>query len=54
VRDTRAIEACPNDSPAGLHDGDFNHFAVDIPRQRLILASEQNLTVEVIDLRTIN
>jgi DNA-binding beta-propeller fold protein YncE len=35
----------------GLHDGDFDHFAVDIPGQRLFLAAEENSAVEVIDLR---
>jgi DNA-binding beta-propeller fold protein YncE len=36
----------------GLHDGDFDHFAVDVPGQRLFLAAEQNSDVEVIDLHT--
>lgn len=35
----------------GLHDGDFDHFAVDVPGQRLFLAAEENSAVEVIDLR---
>jgi DNA-binding beta-propeller fold protein YncE len=37
---------------AGLHDGDFDHFALDSPGQRLFLAAEQNAAVEVMDLRT--
>src|ERR1700736_3109027 len=36
----------------GLHDGDFDHFQVDLPGQRLFLAAEENAAVEVIDLRT--
>ncbi|HEY6331455.1 MAG TPA: YncE family protein, partial [Blastocatellia bacterium] len=35
-----------------LHEGDFDHFAVDIPGRRLFLAAEENSAVEVIDLRT--
>jgi DNA-binding beta-propeller fold protein YncE len=37
---------------SGLHDGDFDHFALDLPGQRLFLAAEDNSAVEVIDLRT--
>lgn len=37
---------------AGLHDGDFDHFALDAVGQRLFLAAEENSTVMVIDLRT--
>jgi DNA-binding beta-propeller fold protein YncE len=36
----------------GLHDGDFDHFVVDLPGQRLFLAAEENSAVEVIDLHT--
>jgi len=36
----------------GLHDGDFDHFQVDVPGHRLFLAAEDNSAVEVIDLRT--
>src|SRR6202140_1010556 len=36
----------------GLKDGDFDHFAVDVPGQRLFLAAEENSAVEVMDLRT--
>jgi DNA-binding beta-propeller fold protein YncE len=36
----------------GLHDGDFDHFQVDIPGQRLFLAAQENSAVEVIDLPT--
>jgi YVTN family beta-propeller protein len=36
----------------GLKDGDFDHFALDAPGQRLFLAAEENSTVVVIDLRT--
>jgi DNA-binding beta-propeller fold protein YncE len=36
----------------GLHDGDFDHFALDSPGQRLFLAAEENSAVEVMDLRT--
>jgi YVTN family beta-propeller protein len=36
----------------GLHDGDFDHFALDAAGQRLFLAAEENSTVVVIDLRT--
>jgi len=35
-----------------LHDGDFDHLAVDIPGRRLFVAAEDNSAVEVIDLRT--
>src|SRR5258708_10110503 len=35
-----------------LHDGDFDHLAVDIPGHRLFVAAEENSAVEVIDLRT--
>lgn len=34
----------------GLHDGDFDHFTLDGPGQRLFLAAEQNSAIEVIDL----
>ena len=36
----------------GLHDGDFDHFHVDLSGQRLFLAAEGNSAVEVIDLRS--
>ena len=36
----------------GLQDGDFEHFALDSPGQRLFLGAEDNLAVVVIDLRT--
>ena len=36
----------------GLRDGDFDHFQVDLPGQRLFLAAEENSAIEVIDLRT--
>jgi hypothetical protein len=36
----------------GLKDGDFDHFAVDVPGQRLFLAAEENSAVVVLDLRT--
>jgi DNA-binding beta-propeller fold protein YncE len=36
----------------GLKDGDFDHFQVDLPGQRLFLAAEENSAIEVIDLRT--
>ena len=32
-----------------LHDGDFDHFAVDLPGHRLFLAAEENGQVEVFD-----
>src|SRR6267143_3439017 len=35
----------------GLKDGDFDHFQVDLPGQRLFLTAEDNSAVEVIDLR---
>jgi len=35
-----------------LKDGDFDHFQVDLPGQRLFLAAEDNSAIEVIDLRT--
>lgn len=37
---------------AGLHDGDFDHFALDAAGQRLFLAAEENSTIIAIDLRT--
>jgi YVTN family beta-propeller protein len=37
---------------SGLHDGDFDHFALDAAGQRLFLAAEENSTIIVIDLRT--
>jgi DNA-binding beta-propeller fold protein YncE len=35
-----------------LHDGDFDHFAVDLASHRLFLTAEKNAAVEVFDLRT--
>ena len=35
----------------GLHDGNFDHFQVDLPGHRLFLAAETNSAVEVIDTR---
>ncbi len=35
----------------GLHDGNFDHFAVDLPGNRLFLTAEDNSAVEVFDLR---
>jgi hypothetical protein len=35
----------------GLKDGDFDHFEVDLPSQRLFLCAEDNSAIEVIDLR---
>ncbi len=35
-----------------LHDGDFDHFAVDLAGHRLFLTAEKNAAVEVIDLQT--
>src|SRR6266850_4864209 len=35
----------------GLHDGDFDHFVVDLPGQRLFLTAEDNSAIEIIDLR---
>ncbi len=35
-----------------LHDGDFDHLAIDIPGHRLFVAAEENSAVEVIDLLT--
>jgi DNA-binding beta-propeller fold protein YncE len=36
----------------GLHDGDFDQFAVDLQGHRLFVAAEENSVIEVIDLRT--
>jgi DNA-binding beta-propeller fold protein YncE len=36
----------------GLHDGDFDQFAVDLEGHRLFVAAEENSVVEVVDLRT--
>ena len=36
----------------GLHDGDFDHFALDPTGQRLFLAAEDDSVVEVIDLHS--
>ena len=36
----------------GLHDGDFDHFAVDLKGQRLFLTAEENSAVEIFDLQT--
>ena len=36
----------------GLHDGDFDHFAVDSAGQWLFLTAEENSAVEVIDVHT--
>ncbi len=36
----------------GLHDGYFDHFAVDLQGYRLFLTAEENAQVEVFDLRT--
>jgi DNA-binding beta-propeller fold protein YncE len=35
-----------------LHDGDFDHFAVDLGGHRLFLTAEKNAAVEVFDLQT--
>src|SRR5260370_27065982 len=35
-----------------LHDGDFDHFTVDLASHRLFLTAEKNAAVEVFDLRT--
>ena len=35
-----------------LHDGDFDHFAVDLTGNRLFLTAEKNAAVEVFDLKT--
>jgi hypothetical protein len=35
-----------------LHDGDFDHFAVDLQGNRLFVAAEENSKVLVFDLRT--
>ena len=35
-----------------LHDGDFDHFAVDLHGNRLFVAAEENSKVLVFDLRT--
>ena len=35
-----------------LHDGDFDHFAVDLASHRLFLTAEKNAAVEVFDLQT--
>jgi DNA-binding beta-propeller fold protein YncE len=36
----------------GLHDGDFDHFAVSLPDHLLFLTAEENAAVEVFDLST--
>jgi DNA-binding beta-propeller fold protein YncE len=36
----------------GLEDGDFDHFALDVPGQRLFLAAEENSAVVVLDIHT--
>jgi len=36
----------------GLHDGDFDHFAVDVKSHRLFLTAEENSKVEIFDLQT--
>src|ERR1700694_3034045 len=36
----------------GLHDGDFDNFAVDLQGHRLFVTAEENSAVEVFDLRT--
>ena len=35
-----------------LHDGDFDHFAVDLESHRLFLTAEKNAAVEVFDLQS--
>ena len=39
-------------SMPGLHDGDFDHFAVDVQGRLLFLTAEENAAVEVFDLNT--
>ena len=39
-------------SMPGLHDGDFDHFAVDVQGRLLFLTAEENAPVEVFDLNT--
>jgi DNA-binding beta-propeller fold protein YncE len=42
----RLVETIPL---PGLHDGDFDHFAVDLSGHRLFLTAEENSAVEVFD-----
>jgi hypothetical protein len=35
-----------------LHDGDFDHFTVDLHGNRLFVAAEENSKVLIFDLRT--
>ena len=35
----------------GLHDGNFDHFTVDLQGHRLFLTAEDNSAVEIFDLR---
>jgi hypothetical protein len=39
-------------SMPGLHDGDFDHFAIDVQGRLLFLTAEENAAVEVFDLNT--
>src|SRR5580658_8544183 len=38
--------------PLPAIDGDFDHFGVDVPGNRLFLAAEEHHTVELFDLKT--
>jgi DNA-binding beta-propeller fold protein YncE len=49
VEPLKLIKAIPL---PGLHNGDFDHFAVDVQNHRLFLAAEENSAIEVFDLRT--
>ena len=40
------------EEPRRLHDGDFDHFMVNLPSHRLFLTAEENGKVIVIDTRT--
>src|SRR6202048_1514098 len=35
-----------------LHDGDFDHFTIDLTSNRLFVAAEENSKVLIFDLRT--
>jgi DNA-binding beta-propeller fold protein YncE len=48
----KALELSQTIPLPDLHDGDFDHFAVDLQGHRLFVAAEENSTVLVFDLRT--
>lgn len=52
AQDTMPLKLVQTIPLPALHDGDFDHFAVDLQGHRLFLTAEENSAFEVFDLRT--